>query len=127
LIIELTETEAVSDIQDAQHFIESIRKAGCRVCLDDFGSGFSTFAYLKYLDADILKIDGMFIRDLPNNHDNQVFVQAMVGIAGGLGKTILAECVEDVATLEMIADLKIDLVQGYHLHRPAADYSNFLK
>ncbi|MGR8933112.1 MAG: EAL domain-containing protein [Gammaproteobacteria bacterium] len=122
LIIELTETEAVSDVQDAQRFIESIRKAGCYVCLDDFGSGFSTFAYLKYLDVDILKIDGMFIRDLYNNHENQVFVNAMVGIAKGLGKTVLAECVEDAATLEMVAGLKIDLVQGYYLHRPAADY-----
>lgn len=123
LIVELTETEAVSDIRDAQRFIEAIRQAGCTVCLDDFGSGFSTFAYLKYLEVDILKIDGMFIRDLPNNRENQIFVKAMVGIAKGMRKTVLAEFVEDAATLQMLYELGIDLAQGYHLGRPSADYA----
>ncbi len=86
LIIELTETAAVSDIHDAQRFIESIHQSGCKVCLDDFGSGFSTFGYLKYLGVEILKIDGLFISDLHNNRDNQVFVKAMVDVAHGLGK-----------------------------------------
>ncbi|HET7061039.1 MAG TPA: EAL domain-containing protein, partial [Nitrosospira sp.] len=99
LIIELTETAAVSDIQDAQRFIEAIGQTGCRVCLDDFGSGFSTFGYLKYLNAQILKIDGLFICNLPDNRDNQIFVKAMVEVARGLGKITVAECVEDAATL----------------------------
>ena len=81
LIIELTETETVSDLQDAQRFIEAIHRAGCRICLDDFGSGFSTFTYLKHLNVEILKIDGIFISDLVGNHENQVFVKAMVSIA----------------------------------------------
>ncbi|MBU2569905.1 MAG: EAL domain-containing protein [Gammaproteobacteria bacterium] len=127
LIIELTETAAVSDIRDAQRFIEGIRQAGCTVCLDDFGSGFSTFAYLKYLEVDILKIDGMFIRDLPNNRENQVFVKAMVGIAKGMHKTVLAEFVEDAATLQMLKELGIDLAQGYHLGRPSADYGKSIE
>ena len=122
LIVELTETAAVSDIQDAQRFIEGIRQAGCRVCLDDFGSGFSSFAYLKYLDADILKIDGLFIRDLPSNRDNQVFVKAMVDVARGLHKATVAEFVEDAATLRMVAELGVDMAQGYHLDRPAAEH-----
>ncbi|MGR9115719.1 MAG: sensor domain-containing protein [Gammaproteobacteria bacterium] len=127
LLIELTETEALSDIQEAQRFIESIRQAGCSVCLDDFGSGFSTFAYLKYLEVDILKIDGMFIRDLPNNHENQVFVKAMAGIAKGLHKIILAEFVEDAGTLQMLNDLGIHLAQGYHLARPTANYQSLIE
>lgn len=127
LIIELTETEAVSDISDAQRFIEAIRLAGCTVCLDDFGSGFSTFAYLKYLEVDILKIDGMFIRDLPNNRENQIFVKAMVGIAKGMQKTIVAEFVEDEPTLTMLRKFGIDLAQGYHLGRPNADYSKLIE
>ncbi|HEX8874044.1 MAG TPA: EAL domain-containing protein, partial [Nitrosospira sp.] len=118
LIIELTETAAVSDIQDAQRFIEAIRQTGCRVCLDDFGSGFSTFGYLKYLNVEILKIDGLFIRDLPDNRDNQIFVKAMVEVARGLGKTTVAEFVEDAATLEMVRSLGVDMVQGYYLDRP---------
>jgi diguanylate cyclase (GGDEF)-like protein/PAS domain S-box-containing protein len=118
LIIELTETAAVSDIQDAQRFIEAIHLAGCKVCLDDFGSGFSTFSYLKYLGVEILKIDGLFIRDLPHNRDNQVFVKAMVDVARGLQKITVAEFVEDAETMAMVRELGIDLAQGYHLDRP---------
>lgn len=121
LIIELTETAAVSDIQDAQRFIEAVHQAGCRVCLDDFGSGFSTFGYLKYLGVEILKIDGLFIRDLPNNRDNQIFVKAMVEVARGLGKLTVAEFVEDAATLSMVRSLGIDLAQGYYLGHPEAE------
>lgn len=119
LIIELTETAAVSDLQDAQRFIEAVHQAGCRVCLDDFGSGFSTFGYLKYLGVEILKIDGLFIHDLPNNRDNQIFVKAMVEIARGLGKKTVAEFVEDAATMKMIKKLGIDLAQGYYLGHPS--------
>lgn len=118
LIIELTETAAVSEIQEAQRFIESMHRLGCQVCLDDFGAGFSSFAYLKYIDVDMLKIDGMFVRDLARNRENQVFVRAMVDVAKGLGKRTVAEFVEDAATLEMLNSLGVDMVQGYHLHRP---------
>ena len=121
LIIELTETAAVSEMQDAQRFIEALQHTGCTVCLDDFGSGFSTFAYLKYLGVQILKIDGMFVRDLPNNRDNQAFIRAMVDVARGLEKQTVAECVEDGATLEMLAELGVDMAQGYHLHRPSQE------
>ena len=122
LIIELTETAAVSEMQDAQRFIEALQQTGCLICLDDFGSGFSTFAYLKYLDAQILKIDGMFIRDLPNNRDNQTFVKAMIDVARGLGKLTVAEFVEDATTLEMLASFGVDMAQGYHLDRPSAQH-----
>ncbi|WP_018872306.1 EAL domain-containing protein [Thioalkalivibrio sp. ALJ16] len=121
LIIELTETAAVSEMQDAQRFIEGLQQTGCSVCLDDFGSGFSTFAYLKYLGVQVLKIDGMFVRDLPNNRDNQAFIRAMVDVARGLDKLTVAECVEDPETLAMLGDLGVDMAQGYHLHRPAPD------
>lgn len=120
LIIELTETAAVSEMQDAQRFIEALQQTGCLICLDDFGSGFSTFAYLKYLGVQILKIDGMFIRDLPNNRDNQAFVKAMIDVARGLGKVTVAEFVEDAATLDMLRSFGVDMAQGYHLDRPSA-------
>jgi diguanylate cyclase (GGDEF)-like protein/PAS domain S-box-containing protein len=118
LNIELTETAAVADLHDAQRLIEALRLIGCGVCLDDFGTGFSSFAYLKHLRADTLKIDGLFIRDLHLDTDNQVFVRAMVNVARGLGKTVVAEYVENEKTLNMLKEFGVNLVQGYFLHMP---------
>ena len=118
LLIELTETSAVSDLQDAERFIEALHKTGCTTCLDDFGTGFSSFAYLKHLKADVLKIDGLFIRDLPNERDNQVFVKSIVDVARGLGKKTVAEFVENADILEMLKRMGVDMVQGYHLDKP---------
>lgn len=120
LVVEVTETAAISDLHDAQRFIESLQQTGCKVCLDDFGAGFSSFTYLKHLKADILKIDGQFIRDLPNDHDNQIFVKAIVDVARGLHKRTVAEFVEDAPTLEMLRAFGVDMVQGYHLNMPSA-------
>jgi EAL domain-containing protein (putative c-di-GMP-specific phosphodiesterase class I) len=122
LMVELTETSAVSDLHDAQRFIEALRHTGCGVSLDDFGTGFSSFAYLKHLQVDSVKIDGLFIRNLPNDADNQLFVKAMVTVARGLHKTTIAECVEDEETLAMLRSFEVDCVQGYHLERPRSDH-----
>ncbi len=124
MIVELTET--VSDIQDAQRFIEAINQTGCSVCLDDFGSGYSTFTYLKYLNVQILKIDGMFVSDIVNNHENQVFVKAMISIAQGLGKSVVAEFVVNAETLELLKAFGVRLVQGYYLDKPAEQHEAFL-
>ena len=120
LIVEITETAAVSDLHDAQRMIEALKQMGCGVSLDDFGVGFASFAYLKHLHVDTIKIDGIFIRDLPNDPDNQVFVQAMVSVALGLGKSVVAEYVEDGKTLALLRNFGVDLVQGYFLDRPVA-------
>jgi diguanylate cyclase (GGDEF)-like protein/PAS domain S-box-containing protein len=122
LLVELTETSAVSDLHDAQRFIEALRQTGCSVCLDDFGTGFSSFAYLKHLQADAVKIDGLFIRSLPQDHDNQLFVKAIVSVARGLRKQTIAECVEDEETFQMLKTFGVDCVQGYHLEKPRADH-----
>ena len=127
LIVEITETAAVSDLNDAQRMIEALRQLGCGVCLDDFGVGFASFAYLKHLHVDTIKIDGLFIRDLPNDPDNQVFVQAMVSVALGLGKSVVAEYVEDGKTLALLRHFGVDLVQGYHLDRPVADHPALMR
>ena len=121
LLFELTETSAISDMHDAQRFIESLQRTGCRVCLDDFGAGFSSFTYLKHLKADILKIDGQFIRDLPVDSDNQVFVRAIVNVAQGLNKYTIAEFVENEKTLIMLKDMGVTMAQGFHLHKPNAE------
>ena len=122
LLIEITETSAIGDLHDAGRFIEALHQTGCATCLDDFGTGFSSFAYLKYLKVDTLKIDGLFIRDLPNDRDNQLFVKSIADVARGMGKVTVAEFVEDEATLELLTQFGVDLVQGYFLDRPIADH-----
>lgn len=123
LIIELTETAALANIADSERFIADLRQLGCTVCLDDFGVGFSSFAYLKHLSADVLKIDGMFIRNLLNSREDQVFVRAIVEVARGLGKKTVAEFVGDDQTLALLAEMGVDYAQGYHLSFPIAEIS----
>ena len=118
LFIEITETAAISDMRDAQRFIERLHAIGCKVALDDFGAGFATFAYIKQLPVDVLKIDGLFIRNLARSRDNQVFVKAMLDIARGFSKTTVAEAVEDEDCLGMLRAYGVDMVQGFALERP---------
>lgn len=123
LIVELTETSAVADLHDAQRFIGALRAEGCSVCLDDFGAGFSSFGYLKHIEADILKIDGQFIRNLPDDRANQVFVKAIVDVARGLHKTSVAESVEDGRTFAMLQSFGIGCAQGYFLEYPVESHT----
>jgi len=127
LIVEITETAAVSDLHDAQRMIEALRQLGCGVCLDDFGVGFASFAYLKHLKVDTIKIDGIFIRDLHSDPDNQVFVKAMVSVALGLGKSVVAEYVEDGKTLALLRQFGVDMVQGYYLDRPIPNHPALMR
>jgi len=122
LLVELTETAAISDLGDAQRFIDALQRAGCTLCLDDFGTGFASFAYLKHLQARVLKIDGLFVRNLPREHDNQVFVRSIIEVAHGMGKLAVAEFVEDEQTLQLLQGMGVDMVQGYHLDKPRADH-----
>jgi diguanylate cyclase (GGDEF)-like protein len=122
LILELTETAGVADVLHLRAFTQALREFGCRVCLDDFGSGFSSFVYLQHIDADILKVDGAFIRDLPSDRQNQVLVRAVIAVARGLGKLTVAEHVESAETLQLLKAMGIDLIQGYLFDRPRADH-----
>lgn len=118
LMIELTETSALANIADSQRFIDGLRALGCTVCLDDFGACFSSFAYMKQLSAEILKIDGLFIRNLATSPEDQVFVRAIVEVAHGLNKKTVAEFVGDEQTLNILRQLGVDYAQGYYLSRP---------
>ena len=95
---------------------------GCRVCLDNFGAGFASFAYLKHLNVDTIKIDGQFIRNLHIDTDNQVFVRAIIDVARGLGKTIVTQHVEDAKVLAILKGFGVDMVQGFHLDSPIANH-----
>lgn len=118
ICFEITETSAMADLSKARDFITQLKKLGCRFALDDFGSGLSSFGYLKKLEVDYLKIDGIFIRDLANSPLDQAIVASINNIAHILQLQTIAEFVEDAATLDVLKQLGIDFVQGYHLGRP---------
>ncbi len=118
LIFEVTETVAISDMSAAVTLLSRLRALGCRTALDDFGSGMSSFAYLKELPVDIVKIDGRFVKHIATNPIDQAMVRAMNDIAHALGKETIAEFVEDEAAFQVLIELGIDYGQGYHLGRP---------
>jgi EAL domain-containing protein (putative c-di-GMP-specific phosphodiesterase class I) len=118
LVLEITETAAIASMDEARAFAESLTGLGCRFALDDFGAGFGSFFYLKYLPLDYLKIDGEFIQNLTRSAVDQRMVRAMVDIAGGLGLRTIAEFVESEATLELLREYGVDFVQGFHVGRP---------
>jgi diguanylate cyclase (GGDEF)-like protein len=118
LVFELTETAAISDLQNAQRFINQLRSFGCKFALDDFGMGFSSLHYLKYLTFDYLKIDGAFIRDIAVNATDQIVVDAIVTIAKGMGKETIAEFVENAETTNLLRKKRVDYAQGYHIGMP---------
>jgi len=115
---ELTETARVHDYEAAGSFADRLTEFGCQVAIDDYGAGFGPFHYLKQIPFDLIKIDGSFIRDLPNSDADQLTVQAIVQIARGLGKTTIAEYVQDDTTTTMLREYGVDMAQGYHLGAP---------
>ncbi len=115
---EVTETTAISNFQSAMRFIRDLRAMGCRFALDDFGSGLSSFAYLRTLPVDYLKIDGSFVRDIARDPVNQALVSNINDVGHLLGKQTIAEFAEDEATIACLRELGVDYAQGYGLHRP---------
>ena len=118
LIFEVTETAAIGNVEAAVAFSEQLRRRGCRFALDDFGSGFASFYYLKRLPFDFLKIDGDFIRGLRSSRTDQLIVGAIVAIARGMGKQTIAEFVADEETCQLLRSQGVDFGQGFHIGRP---------
>jgi len=118
LIFEITETEAVADMAAARLLMTALKKLGCKFALDDFGVGFASFTYLKELPVDYVKIDGSFIRDLPEKRDNQIFVKALSDVAKGFGKKTVAEFVDSEETIRLLNSFHVDYAQGYYVGKP---------
>jgi EAL domain-containing protein (putative c-di-GMP-specific phosphodiesterase class I) len=118
LVFELTETAAIGNIDHAKTFTTEVRSRGCRFALDDFGSGFGSFYYLKHLPFDYFKIDGDFIRGFGANAADQLVVEAIVGIAKGMGKKTVAEWVTDQEMTARLRRSGIDYAQGFHIGVP---------
>jgi diguanylate cyclase (GGDEF)-like protein/PAS domain S-box-containing protein len=118
ICFEITETAAVANLRAATRFIQRLREMGCSFSLDDFGSGMSSFGYLRQLRVDYLKIDGAFVRDIVNDPTDYALVQAINNIGHVMGLKTIAECVENDAIAKLLEHIGVDYVQGYGVHRP---------
>jgi diguanylate cyclase (GGDEF)-like protein len=119
LDFEITETAAISNMEHARAFALAVTEMGCGLGLDDFGTGFSSFSYLKELPVQHLKIDIDFIRELPRSPTDQRLVQALVQFAKAFGQETVAEGIEDSETLALVRAFDVDYAQGFHIGEPA--------
>jgi EAL domain-containing protein (putative c-di-GMP-specific phosphodiesterase class I) len=120
ICFEVTETAAIANLTRATHFIQTLKARGCRFALDDFGSGLSSFAYLKNFPVDFLKIDGVFVKNIVNDPTDLAMVKSINEIGHTMGKRTIAEFVESAAILRKLKlpEIGVDFAQGYHIGRP---------
>jgi diguanylate cyclase (GGDEF)-like protein/PAS domain S-box-containing protein len=118
ICFEVTETAAISNLAKATQFIEALKARGCRFSLDDFGSGLSSFTYLKNLPVDYIKIDGSFVVDMINDPVDRAMVDAIVRVGHVMQVKVIAEWVENEETLNLLKEMGVDYAQGYHLGVP---------
>lgn len=118
LCFEITETAAVSNLAQARAFIDAVKARGCRMALDDFGSGLSSFGYLRQLPADMLKIDGVFVRDMNVDPVNRAAVRAITEVGRELHMMVVAEWVESAVVADQLAQMGVEGLQGYAIERP---------
>ena len=111
--LEITESVALHDVDNTRKFVNKVRRLGARVALDDFGAGYTSFTYLKEISADMIKIDGSFIRDMNKHPANLAIVETIVSLAKNLGMKVIAEWVEDHETLQTLKEIGVDYAQGF--------------
>jgi diguanylate cyclase (GGDEF)-like protein len=118
LTFEITETAAITNFSETRDMVARLRALGCRFALDDFGSGFCSFSYIKNYPVDLLKIDGSFIVNLINDETDQLLVKSMIEVAHSLGKKVIAEYVENREIMDKLVEFGVDYVQGYFIGMP---------
>ncbi len=121
VVVEITETAALYDIEESARFVSALRHAGCRVALDDFGAGHTSLRHLQSLAVDTVKIDGSFIRNLAASYDSQIFLRHLLGLANGFGLHTVAEGVETAEEAAILHREGIGFLQGYYYGRPSLD------
>lgn len=115
---EITESMAITHLDNTQNFIDKFRALGCRFALDDFGTGFSSYAYLKDLNIDYLKIDGVFVKNLCDDAVNTAMIKSIADVASAIGIETIAEFVETAEIQDKLTEIGITYSQGYHIHKP---------
>ncbi len=120
ICFEVTESAAIANLEEAKHFITAIKQKGCRFSLDDFGTGLSSFSYLKNLDVDYLKIDGSFVRDIDKDPIARTMVSAINQVGHAMGLQTIAEYVENETIRDHLQLMQVDFGQGYALGKPEA-------
>jgi EAL domain-containing protein (putative c-di-GMP-specific phosphodiesterase class I) len=113
LIVEITETGVLRNIEKITEFVDSLKTLGCQVAIDDFGAGYTSFTQLKSINADIIKIDGIFVKDLLDNPDSKLFIETLVRFAKAYGLITVAEFVENGEIAKILMELGVDCMQGY--------------
>jgi EAL domain-containing protein (putative c-di-GMP-specific phosphodiesterase class I) len=121
LTVEITETAAVQDIDDMRGFVARVKDLGCRIAIDDFGAGATSFRNLRKLGVDLLKIDGAFVQNLPHSQDDRAFVRTLIELAQRLALKTVAEWVQDETSAEMLAEWGCDYLQGHLIGRASAE------
>ncbi len=120
LLIEITETTALHDMKEITRFIAALKEMGCRVALDDFGAGDTSFRHLQELSVGVIKIDGSFVKTVDENANSQLFIETLQSFADGLGLETVAECVETKRIAELLLRYGVTYMQGYHFGAPTA-------
>ncbi len=121
LVVEITETAALHDLEESAGFVVTLRELGCRIALDDFGAGFTSLRHLQALAIDTVKIDGSFVRNLTEKAENQVFLRHLVGLAKSLNLLTVAECVETAEQAAMLRREGVHFLQGYYYGAPSME------
>jgi EAL domain-containing protein (putative c-di-GMP-specific phosphodiesterase class I) len=119
LIVELTETAALIDIEESMRFVSRIRTLGARVAIDDFGAGYTSFRNLQSLRVDMVKVDGTFVKDLADSRDNQIFVSTLVNLAKNFNLSTVAEWVGSERECDILRGYGVDYFQGIHYGAPS--------
>ncbi|WP_324881712.1 EAL domain-containing protein [Azospirillum sp.] len=121
LIVEITETAAIEDLEETARFVGIVRALGCRVALDDFGAGYLSYRHLKALPVDIVKIDGSFVQEMERERDALLFIRSVLGLAEGFGLTTVAEGVESAGHAAALRHEGVRLLQGHHFGAPSLE------
>jgi len=117
LVVEITETAPLGDIAESARFVDTLRRAGCRVALDDFGAGHTSLRHLQILPVDIVKIDGSLVRNLTSRPQTRIFLRHLLSLIKGFGLTTVAECVENAEDAARLRGEGIEYLQGHHFGR----------